>query len=408
MTITNNPSDVFSDMELKLMETLNERQLRQFVAAKADEYGCHGVSIVCGAYDINRDTVYRGIKELRSSDNDTFPSGRVRAKGGGPKCLLDKHPEYLVIFDEIADGHTAGLPQDDTVRWLTISTTTICKLFEKRGIKISPYHVRQMKQKRGFRDRSFTKALTLKDVKDRNAQFEKIKQLIEWCLAHDIPLFSMDVKKKEMIGNFKRAGKVSCIGQPKALDHDFLTFANGTIVPHGIYDMLMNIGYLTLGTSHDTAEFSCDCFAAIWRNHLQWNYPNANTIALLCDGGGSNSSSHHIVKQELMKLARTLGLNIIMIHYPPYCSKYNPIEHRMFGPLTRSWSGAPLMSVEDARQRAEMTQTKKGLSIIATVNQRTYETKRPIEESYESNRDRLIVFDKKLPKWNYIIKCASA
>lgn len=109
-----------------------------------------------------------------------------------------------------------------------------------------------------------------------------------------------------------------------------------------------------------------------------------------------------------MKLAKTLELNIIMIHYPPYCSKYNPIEHRMFGPLTRSWSGAPLLSVEEARQRAEMTTTKKGLSIIATVNQRTYETKRPIEESYESNRDRLIVFDKELPKWNYIIKCASA
>ena len=408
MTITNNPSDVFSDMELKLMETLNERQLRQFVASKAVKYGCHGVSIVCGAYCIDRDTVCRGIRELRSSDNDTFPSGRVRAKGGGPKCLLDKHPEYLAIFDEIAAEYTAGLPQDDAVKWLTITTPRICELFSERGINVSLYHVRQMKQKRGFRDRSFAKALTLKDVKDRNAQFEKIKKAIGWCLANDIPLFSMDVKKKEMLGNFKRNGTVSCIGQPKALDHDFPTFADGTIVPHGIYDMLMNVGYLTLGTSHDTAEFSCNCFATAWSNHLQWIYPNARTIAILCDGGGSNSSSHHIVKQELIKLAKMLELNILMIHYPPYCSKYNPIEHRMFGPLTRSWSGAPLLSLEDARQRAEMTKTKKGLSIIATVNQRTYETKRPIEESYESNRDRLIVFDKELPKWNYIIKCASA
>ncbi len=281
-------------------------------------------------------------------------------------------------------------------------------MFCERGIKISSYHVRQMKEKRGFRNRSFAKALTLKDVKDRNAQFEKIKKITECCMANNIPLFSMDVKKKEMIGNFKRAGQVSCTGQPKALDHDFLTLANGTIVPHGILDLQMNTGYLTLGTSHDTAEFSCDCFAMAWENHLQWIYPNAETIGILCDGGGSNSSSHHIVKQELMKLAQTLGINIMMIHYPPYCSKYNPIEHLMFGPLTRSWSGAPLLSVENARQRAEMTKTKKGLSIIATLNQRTYETKRPIEESYESKRNRLVVFDDELPKWNYLIKYESA
>jgi len=196
MAITNNPSDVFSDMELKLMTTLNERQLRQFVESKAARYGCHGVSIVCGAYSIDRDTVYRGIQELRSSDNETLPSGRVRSKGGGPKHLLDKHPEYLVIFDEITAEYTAGLPQDDTVRWLTITTPRICELFCERGIKISSYHVRQMKEKRGFRNRSFAKALTLKDVKDRNSQFEKIKKITECCMANNIPLFQYGCKEK--------------------------------------------------------------------------------------------------------------------------------------------------------------------------------------------------------------------
>lgn len=408
MTITNNPSDIFSDMELELMKTLNERQLRQFVATKAAKYGCHGVSLVCGSYDINRNTVYRGIHEFESNSNDTFPSKRVRAVGGGAKRLLAKHPEYLNVFDEITSEYTAGLPQDDTVRWLTISTPRICELFQERGIKISTYHVRQMKKERGFSDRSFAKALTLKDVKYRDAQFEKIKSVRKECDMMNIPIFSMDVKKKEQIGNFKRPGKISCTAQPKAYDHDFQSFSEGIIVPHGIYDINRNIGYLTLGTSHDTAEFACDCFANIWQEHLQWVYPKAQTICILCDGGGSNSSSHHIVKQALMKLAQRLELNIIMLHYPPYCSKYNPIEHCMFGPLTRSWSGAPLLTIEDARKRAEMTKTKKGLSIVATVNQRTYETKRPIEESYESKKSKLIVFDDKLPKLNYIVKCASA
>ena len=140
---------------------------------------------------------------------------------------------------------------------------------------------------------------------------------------------------------------------------------------------------------------------------LQWKYPNAHTICILCDGGGSNACSHHIVKQALMKLASTIGVNIIMVHYPPYCSKYNPIEHCMFGPISRSWSGAPLLSIENARTRAEATVTKKGLSIIATINQRTYETKSPIEESYESNKSKRIIFDDELSKWNYLVKCCS-
>lgn len=107
-----------------------------------------------------------------------------------------------------------------------------------------------------------------------------------------------------------------------------------------------------------------------------------------------------------MKLASAIGVNIIMLHYPPYCSKYNPIEHCMFGPISRSWSGAPLLSIENARARAEDTVTSKGLSIIATINQRTYETKRPIEESYESEKSRRFVFDDELPKWNYLIRCS--
>ncbi len=400
------PTDcILSDNEMKCLETLNECQRRQFLAAKASSLGVNGVSLVCGRTGVCRDTLYRGAKELDNNANDSFPKGRIRAVGGGRTPILKKHPEYLDLFDKITEEYKAGLPQDPDTIWLTVSTSQIIRLFEEdHGIRISRHPINQMKEQRGFRNRSFVKALTLKDVKDRNAQFGKIKRFRCWCETMNIPIFSIDTKKKEMLGNFKRQGRVSCKGVPKSFDHDFQSFSDGVIVPHGIYDIGTNTGYLTLGTSHDTAEFVRDNFIHVWQQHLQWKYPDAHTICILCDGGGSNASSHHIVKQCLMQLATALDLNILMIHYPPYCSKYNPIEHCMFGPLTRSWHGAPLMSIEDARRRAEVTVTKKGLSIIATVNQRTYETKRPISESYESDSRKRIKFDDELPKWNCLIK----
>lgn len=391
---------------MKCLTTCNERQRRQFLASKAETLGCHGVSRVCEVTGVSRNTLLRGRRELDDDANNTFPKGRIRAFGGGRTPILKAHPEHLDIFDEIVDTYTAGLPQDDSVVWLTVSTTQIIAMFKERGIKVSRYVVNQMKKARGFKERSFAKALTLKDVKERNAQFEKIKKVRSMCVSRGIPIFSIDTKKKEMIGNFKRQGTVSCKGQPKSYDHDFKTFSEGTIVPHGIYDVGTNTGYLSLGISHDTVEFVCDHFIEVWREYLQWEYPNAKTICILCDGGGSNACSHHIVKQSLMSMANAIGINIIMLHYPPYCSKYNPIEHCMFGPISKSWSGAPLLSVEDARKRAESTVTKKGLSIIATINQRTYETKRPIKESYESEKSKRIVFDDELPKWNYLIRCS--
>lgn len=408
MKATKIPTDsIFSDKEMKCLSTYNERQRRQYLASKADSLGCHGVSLVCEAVGVCRDTLYRGRYELYTNANDSFPKGRIRAVGGGRTSTLKKHPEYLDVFDEIVVSYTAGLPQDDTVIWLTVSVIQIIDLFKERGIVVSRHVVNLMKKARGFKNRSFVKDKTLKDVKDRNAQFKKIQEIRSECETYGIPIFSIDTKKKEMIGNFKRQGTVSCKGKPKAYDHDFKSFSDGIIVPHGIYDVGANTGYLTLGVSHDTAEFVCDNFIHIWQQFLQWKYPNAHTICILCDGGGSNACSHHIVKQALMKLASTIGINIIMVHYPPYCSKYNPIEHCMFGPISRSWSGAPLLSIENARTRAEATVTKKGLSIIATINQRTYETKRPIEDSYESNKSKRIIFDDELSKWNYLVKCCS-
>lgn len=176
----------------------------------------------------------------------------------------------------------------------------------------------------------------------------------------------------------------------------------------GIYDVERNVEYLTIGNSHDTAEFVCYNIAHIWKDYLQWEYPEATAICILCDGEGSNSASHHIFKHELMKLAASLGLDIIMVHYPPYCSKYNPIEHRLFAHIRRAWSGIPLLSAEYACEKANQTTTSKGLVVYASINSKEYQTQRTLDESYESERQKRIIFDKQLPKWNYVVRCKSA
>lgn len=403
---TKNLAEVFSKADLTYIQQLDERQRRLYCAIKAINIGKHGVAAVCASIRISKNTIYRGIREI--DDNAALSMRAVRRSGGGRKSILEEHPEYLTIFDEIVENHMAGLPQDDSVRWLDVSVAQIIQIFKEQGISISAYIVRKMIKIRGFKKRSFHKTKTLKEVENRDAQFKLIETTWTSCVHRGIPVLSIDTKKKEMLGNFKRAGKTFSQHELAALDHDFASFSNGTIIPHGIYDVIRNIGYLTIGNSHDTAEFVCDNIARIWRIYLQWQYPEATAICILCDGGGSNSASHHIFKQELMKLAASLGLDIIMVHYPPYCSKYNPIEHRLFAHITRSWSGVPLLSAEYACKKANETTTSKGLVVYASINSKEYQTQRTLDESYESEREKRIIFDEQLPKWNYVVRCKSA
>ena len=386
---------------VEYMKSLNEYQRRIHLALLSLEYGRHGVTLVCSAFGVSKTTLYAGRKEvnvLYIPDNK-----HVRKKGGGRKRILEQQPELKRQIISAVEDNTAGLPQDDQVRWLAISVAGLLSKLHERGTDTTRYIVGQVLDELGYRRRSFKKDLPMKTVEGRDAQFRKIEQARKDCAEKDIPVFSIDTKKKELIGNFKRSGQVLCQGKPKAYDHDFPTFADGQIVPYGIYDTQANNGYLVLGSSHDTSQFACDNFEQVWRKYLREQYPDTDTIAILCDGGGSNSSSHNIVKQDFMELANRIGMNIIVMHYPPYCSKFNPIEHRLFAAISRSWSGAPLLSVEDAKKRAESTTTSKGLTVHVDINDKEYETKRKVGETYKHEVARRIVFDTKLPKWNYRI-----
>lgn len=402
--ITKTPPEVLSPSDLAYMSTLNERDRRWFLATKAADLKTQGLSYrkVSKIMGTSTHTLQNGRQELLSGEGPG--DGRIRRTGAGRKSVLPQHPEWTQAVVQIIEPHTAGLPQDENVVWISLSVTQIMSELSAIGYDISRYFVRQILDSLGLRERSFYKDLPMKDVKDRNEQFEQITAICEEASSVGLPIVSIDTKKKEMLGNFKREGKALSNGPLKSLDHDFSTFSDGQIVPHGIYDVTRNVGYMALGISHDTSRFVCDNIARAWEQHLKWQYPDAHTLVILCDGGGSNSSAHRIVKQDLMDLANKLGIRLLVVHYPPYCSKFNPIEHRLFSQITRSWSGAPLTSLQNAADRAAMTTTKKGLKVHVHINSKTYDIKRPIDESYQKRLARQVVFAKELGKWNYLVK----
>ncbi len=202
-----------------------------------------------------------------------------------------------------------------------------------------------------------------------------------------------------MIGNFFRAGKLYTQAPLRVHDHDFPSLADGVVIPHGLYDVYRNIGYITLGTSHDTSEFACACIRSWWLDHGQHDYPLATAILLVCDSGGSNNARYHIFKQDLQQLADELGIKIRIAHYPPYTSKYNHIEHRLFPHLTRACQGVVFKSVELVKELMAAAKTKAGLKVFASILDKPFATKRKVAEAFKATHR--IQFDDYLSRWNY-------
>jgi hypothetical protein len=290
---------------------------------------------------------------------------------------------------------------DEHVRWTNLREWEIVAALEHDyGVRVSRTVVRQLLKKHGYRRRKAQKRHALRhDVPERNAQFEYIAQLRASYQAQGNPIISMDTKKKEHLGNFYREGHLYTQVEQQVYDHDFPSFAEGLIIPHGIYDVVRNIGYLHIGTSHDTSEFACDSLRYWWDTYGRVLYPDATSILVLCDGGGSNSSRYYIFKQDLQVLADEIGVEIRIAHYPPYCSKYNPIEHRLFPHITRACQGVILTSLELVVELLAKTQTQTGLQVFVHVLDKIYATGRKVAADFKTNMR--IVFDEHLPVWNY-------
>jgi Rhodopirellula transposase DDE domain len=205
-----------------------------------------------------------------------------------------------------------------------------------------------------------------------------------------------------LIGLLYRAGHLYTQQEIQVFDHDWPSLAEGVAIPHGLYDLNLNIGYVQIGTSHDTGEFACDSIRYWWEHYGSIQYPEANSILLLCDGGGSNSSRHYLFKQDLQALVNELGIEIRIAHYPPYTSKYNPIEHRLFPHLTHACEGVIFETIEIVKDLMEKAKTKTGLKVFATVLDKVYKTGRKVTEGFKQTME--IVFDDCLPQWNYTAK----
>jgi hypothetical protein len=237
---------------------------------------------------------------------------------------------------------------------------------------------------------------------DRNAQFAHIAQLREKFSASDLPIISVDTKKKELVGCFKNAGTSWSDAPVLVNDHDFPSDSVGKAIPYGIYDVQANLGTVYVGTSHDTAEFAVDSIEAWWLNEAQHRYPGAKELAILADGGGSNGSRCRAWKLGLQRqLADRHGVTVTVAHYPPGASKWNPIEHRLFSEISRNWAGRPLDSYETILAYIRSTKTMTGLSVRAHLVERQYETGAKVSDDQMCGLP--ITRDTSLPLWNYTI-----
>jgi hypothetical protein len=383
----------------RFYDTLSEKDRRRYAGSEALRYGPGGRSYIAHVLGCSRRTVSRGAKEV-SQLSGAEVDRRIRRPGAGRKSYQEQWPDIDDRFLHVLQDHTAGDPMDDQVRWTDLTLGQIADLlYTDHGIKVSKSVVCKLLHKHHYRRRKAQKRKTMKAVKHRNEQFENIQRLKDEYEAAGNPIVSMDTKKKELLGNFYRDGHLYTLEELQAYDHDFKSFAEGVIIPHSLYDLRLNVGYIQLGTSHDTSEFACDSFRTWWFTYGCLHYPHATSILVLCDGGGSNSSRHHIFKQDLQDLADEIGIEIRIAHYPPYCSKYNPIEHRLFPHLTRACQGVLFTSIDVVKHLMEKTQTQKGLKVFVHVLDKMYQIGRKATEAFKQNMP--IIHDEFLSQWNY-------
>jgi hypothetical protein len=294
---------------------------------------------------------------------------------------------------------TAGDPMREGVLWTNLSLRHIAADLAQRGFKVSVPVVVQLLDKHQMGRRKALKKRSFKQHPDSDRQFLKIARLRAEYEAAGNPVFSIDTKKKEWLGNLFREGHTYTQEIVRTLDHDFPAYAQGVIHPHALYDVRRNHGHINLGISNDTSEFACDSISHAWEHYGLVHYPHSTSMLLLCDGGGSNASNRYVFKHALENLANRIGMEIRIAHYPPYKSKFNPVEHRLFPHVTRACKGVIFLTVEIALEHMAKTTTSTGLTTTVHLLPGEYPIGKPAPEGYKESMK--IVFDDELPHWNY-------
>lgn len=299
----------------------------------------------------------------------------------------------------VLTDHTAGNPQKENLLWTDLSCIEIRAKLKEQGIEVGRRIIKKLLYKHHFKKRKIQRRRSIKQVANRNEQFERIAQLKKEYSQTENPIVSIDTKKKELIGNLHRSGESYSTEEIKSFDHDFPTLADGVAIPHGIYDLKKNTAHINIGTSHDTSEFACDSIKKWWIEQGQYDYPNATSILMLMDGGGSNSSRRYVFKEGLQNVVNEIGVEIRIAHYPPYTSKWNPIEHRLFPHVTRAMQGVVLEDHNMVQSLIEKTSTKTGLKVTASIINKLYETGKKATKGFKESM--MIKFDDILERWNY-------
>ena len=285
------------------------------------------------------------------------------------------------------------------VLWTNLSLRELSRRLLELGTPASRRVIRRLLRQFKLGRRTARKKKTMGHHPDRNAQFENIARLRHEYQDAGDPVISIDTKKKELLGNFHRPGQTFTAQTVETFDHDFSSAGQGKLIPHGIYDLANQHAHINLNTSHDTGELCCDSVALWWEQHGRAAYPKTKRLLILCDGGGSNSATQYLFKEDLERLANRLGLELRVAHYPPYCSKHNPIEHRVFPHVTRACQGVIFHTLDSAQQFIARAKTITGLRVTVGLLEKVYATGRKYADNFKESMT--ILFDDHLPKWNY-------
>lgn len=278
------------------------------------------------------------------------------------------HPEVVVALIGIIERYKAGSPTDENVFWIHYKPRELAELLENETtLVVSVGFVKRILKDQGYKYRKLSKTLATGQYADRDAQFNIIFNLVA-MMSLNTPIISIDCKKKENLGTLYRSGKLYTTQALKVFDHDYQNLSEGKVIPHGIFDIQLNQGYISLGNSHETATFIADNLLWWWDNYGIHNYPDAKRVLILCDAGGGNSYRHHAFKKQLLHLAQLTGIDFIVCHYPPYASKWNPIEHRLFAHVHQAMQGVIFTDYNLVKELIGKTKTSTGLKVFVRLN----------------------------------------
>jgi len=379
---------------------LDERARRRWAAAEARSLGWGGITAVSLATGLSDRTIRTGIHEL--DDPHAAPADRQRRAGGGRHSREVEQPNLVETLEELVDGGTRGDP-GSPLRWTCKSTRSLARELTQQGFEVSSNKVGQLLRSLGYSLQANRKTIEGKQHPDRDAQFDHINRRARAFQRTGQPVISVDTKKKEPLGKMKNPGRTyRKKGDPEQVTtHDFPDKHLGKAVPYGVYDVANDEAGVSVGISHDTAEFAVASIRRWWMRLGKKRFPRAKRLLITADSGGSNSPRTHLWRWALQQFANETGLKLELCHYPPGTSKWNRIEHRLFCHITRNWQGVPLETHEIVVNLIGATKTESGLEVHAWLDRKRYEkSKKVSQEQLAEVRIRRNPFH---GEWNYEI-----